>query len=413
MRTRVRAARIGARTARSDVTDEQPDPFRAPADPGAHLRLVAPAATNEVLTLGTYLEAWLAGIRRRPTTMADYRQSVRVYVAPRLGALPLAALTPAHLDTLYRTLEREGRRAGACPCAGVSCATFGCAPTRHGGLAPKTVRNVHGMLHRALAEATARGQLARNVATLANPPSAKDARDAAVRPDTWDAVTLGRFLMHVRDEPLHAPLRLIATTGARRGEVLGLRWHEVDLAGARVLLAAQTLTSVSGRLVWQRHGKTGAATRDVALDATTVAVLAAHRDAQAAERARLGARWVDEPHGPLVFTGRSGAALRPDGFSRAFRRLVATSGCPPLDVHGLRHSYATAALRAGVSPEVLSRRLGHADIGITLGFYAHVRPADDLAAARGVAGAIDAGLSEGLEGRGSAAPPRHGASAPR
>jgi integrase len=343
------------------------------------------------LTLGAYLAAWLAGIRRRPTTMADYAQSIRVYVAPRLGALPLTALTPAHLDTLYRTLEREGRRAGACPTAGVSCAAHGCAPQHHGGLAPKTVRNVHGMLHRALAEATARGHLARNVATLANPPSAKDARDAAVRPDTWDAATLGRFLAHVRDDPLHAPLRLIATTGARRGEVLGLRWHDVDLGGGRVLLAAQTLTSVSGRLVWQRHGKTGAATRDVALDPTTVAVLTAHRAAQAEQRRRAGDGWREDAHGPLVFTGPRGAALRPDGFSRAFRRLVTASGCPPLDVHGLRHTYATAALRAGVSPEVLSRRLGHADIGITLGFYAHVRPADDLAAAHGVALAIDAG----------------------
>ncbi len=256
------------------------------------------------------------------------------------------------------------------------------------------MRNVHGMLHRALAQACERGHVRTNVAALANPPSARDARDAAVRHDIWDAATLGRFLSRVRGDALHAPLRLIATTGARRGEVLGLRWREVDLVGARVLLGAQTLTAVSGRLVWQRHGKTAAATRDVALDAVTLDVLTEHRARQAALAAGAGSRWHEDEHGPLVFTTALGAPLRPDSFSRRFRALVAAAGCPPLDVHGLRHSYATAALRAGVSPEVLSRRLGHADIGITLGFYAHVRPADDRDAALGVARTIDAAAAE-------------------
>jgi integrase len=344
------------------------------------------------LLLADYLEGWLAGIRCRPTTMADYRQSVRVYVAPRIGHLPLRAVRADDLDALYRELEAVGRRRGPCTTAPHTCAANACAPERHGGLAPKTVRNVHGMLHRALAQASERGHVRHNVAGLANPPSARDARDAAVRHDIWDAALLGRFLSRVHGDALHAPLRLIATTGARRGEVLGLRWREVDLTGARVLLGAQTLTAVSGRLVWQRHGKTAAATRDVALDATTLAVLIEHRARQAAARAGVGPRWHDDEHGPLVFTGPLGAPLRPDSFSRRFRALVAATGCPPLDVHGLRHSYATAALRAGVSPEVLSRRLGHADIGITLGFYAHVRPADDRDAALGVARAIDAAV---------------------
>ena len=342
------------------------------------------------LLLADYLEGWLAGIRCRPTTMADYRQSVRVYVTPRIGHLALTTLRADDLDALYRALEREGRRRGACTTAGHTCSVNACAPERHGGLAPKTVRNVHGMLHRALAQAGERGHVRTNVAALANPPSARDARDAAVRHDIWDAATLGRFLSRVRSDSLHPALRLIATTGARRGEVLGLRWREVDLVGARVLLGAQTLTAVSGRLVWQRHGKTAAATRDVALDATTLDVLTEHRARQAAVAAGAGVRWHDDEHGPLVFATALGAPLRPDSFSRRFRALVAASGCPPLDVHGLRHSYATAALRAGVSPEVLSRRLGHADIGITLGFYAHVRPSDDRDAALGVARAIDA-----------------------
>lgn len=117
------------------------------------------------VTVAEYLAAWLDGLRKKPTTMADYRQSARVYIGPRIGGVPLQSLTPEHLDRLYRELETQGKRAGRCATAGVTCRAHGCSPDRHGGLSPKSVRNVHGMLHRALQEAAERGHVPRNVAS--------------------------------------------------------------------------------------------------------------------------------------------------------------------------------------------------------------------------------------------------------
>ena len=113
------------------------------------------------VTVAEYLAEWLDGLRKKPTTMADYRQSARIYIGPRIGGVPLQALTPEHLDRLYRELETRGKRAGRCATAGVTCREHGCSPDRHGGLSPKSVRNVHGMLHRALQEAAERGHVPR------------------------------------------------------------------------------------------------------------------------------------------------------------------------------------------------------------------------------------------------------------
>jgi integrase len=341
------------------------------------------------VTVAAYLAEWLDGLRKKPTTMADYRQSARVYIGPRIGGLPLQSLTPEHLDRLYRELETQGKRAGRCATAGVTCREHGCSPERHRGLSPKTVRNVHGMLHRALQEAAERGHVPRNVASLAHPPTAKQARSHNTRDKSWDATTLARFLTHVRDDRLHAAWRLAGTTGARRGEILGLRWSDVDLDDGTITVGRQTVTVVNGQLIWQQDGKTDAATRTVALDDQTITVLVEHRRQQHEERQLAGPAWIDDPHGPLLLTDPLGRPLRPDSFYRTFVRLTGEIGAPPLDVHGLRHSYATAALRAGVSPEVLAQRLGHSDVSITLSLYAHVRPSDDRAAAALVATAID------------------------
>ncbi len=341
------------------------------------------------VTLAEYLDGWLASLRKKPTTMADYRQSARVYINPRIGGVPLSALTPEHLDRLYRELEAQGRRAGKCPTAGVTCKEHGCSPDRHKGLSPKTVRNVHGVLHRALQEAAERGHVPRNVASLAHPPTARQARSHNTRDRSWDAATLARFLSHVRADRLHAAWRLAGTTGARRGETLGLRWTDLDRQASSLDLGRQTVTVVQGQLVWQQEGKTDAATRTIALDTTTLEVLDEHQRRQRSERDVAGSAWVEHPRGPLMFTDPLGGPIRPDSLYRWFVRLTREIDAPPLDVHGLRHSYATAALRAGVSPEVLSQRLGHSDVSITLSLYAHVRPSDDRDAANLVATAID------------------------
>jgi integrase len=198
--------------------------------------------------LGVYLPAWLAGLRVKPTTRDNYRTAVEVHVLPRLGGVRLSELTAEQLDGLYRELEARGKAAGRCRTAGVTCKANRCAPERHDGLSPKSVRHVHSALRKALQDALERGYVARNVADLANPPSQRDARSRRARDKAWTVEQLRTFLDATRDDRLWPLLRLAATTGLRRGELLGLGWEDVDLDAGR-LTVRRTVTGVRQLMV--------------------------------------------------------------------------------------------------------------------------------------------------------------------
>jgi integrase len=334
--------------------------------------------------LGAYLTGWLTALSVKPTTLDNYRTAAEVHVIPRLGGIALADLRAEHVDQLYRELERHGKRAGKCRTAGVTCKPNGCKPDRHDGLSPKAVRHVHTMLRKALQDAVDRGYLGRNVADLANPPTQRAAASRGARDKVWTTDQLRTFLAATAHERLWPIWQLMATTGLRRAEMLGLRWPDVDLDRAR-LHVARTVTEVRGRLIVQEDGKTDAAQRSLALDDRTVEALRGWQERQAEE---LLDRIGELPHSGVVFTGEDGERLRPQRVSSAFSAASDRIGLPHIGVHGLRHSYATAALRAGVSPEVVSKRLGHASVIITLSLYAHVFEQDDQAAADLAARAI-------------------------
>lgn len=322
--------------------------------------------------LSRYLTEWLAGRSMSDHGLANYRQSAECHVIPRLGGVKLQDLTTEHIDRLYRELERQGKRAGTCPTAGVTCREHGCEPQRHGGLAPKTVRHVHTMLRKALQDAVERGHIVRNPADLANPPSQKAAKSRSAEEGVWTGEQLRAFLAHLRgrSDRLYAMWMLFCTTGVRRSEALRLEWHDVDLDAATVRVP---------------KAKSEAGERTMALDPETVTALRAHRKRQSAERLACRRDWQG---GDRVFTLADGRELPGDTVLKALQRHAKAAGLPRTTVHKLRHAYATAALRAGVSPEVLSKRLGHADVSITLSIYAHVRPEDDAEAATKAAGAI-------------------------
>lgn len=177
---------------------------------------------------------------------------------------------------------------------------------------------------------------------------------------------------------------LLATTGMRRGEVLGLRWADVDLRAGH-LSVRQTITASNHRLIIGPT-KTARSRRRIELDPEMIDVLRRHRKAQVEERLAIGARWVDND---LVFCRADGEPVQPDWFTRYFIRLKGK-----LDVtqirgpHDLRHTWATLALKAGVHPKVVSDRLGHSTIAITLGSCSHVSPTLDADAANTVASQI-------------------------
>jgi integrase len=346
--------------------DLGPDPAtgrrRQVARQGFRTRKAAEAALGEVLsavatgsavnrsrtTTGEYLDDWLVSQqhRLRPTTMHSYKLAV-ARIRPRLGGVAVQALTPLQIERFYADLLREGGSRGQ-------------------PLSSKTVRNSHVVLRKALADAERLGLVSRNAAASARPPSSVPREFA-----TWTSEDLREFFTAIRDERIYPALVVVATTGMRRSEVLGLRWSDVDLDGARLSIV-QTLTAVNGEPVIGPT-KTSRSRRTVYLDMQTVGVLREHRRRQREERLIAGPAW--DASTDLAFRDEAGVLLHPDWFTREFGRLVIVSGLRPIRLHDLRHTYATLALKAGVHPKVVSDRLGHATVGITLDLYSHVTPA--------------------------------------
>jgi integrase len=294
--------------------------------------------------------------RLRPSSYANYTIYTRTHVVPRLGDIELQRLTPSNLSAFYRALLTNARRDGQ-------------------GLAPKTVRNIHAMLHRALRDAVRLGYLVRNVADAVTPP-----RGPSPEMQVWTPEELRTFLTHARQDRLYALWLLVATTGMRRAELAGLRWVDVDLDEGRA--SPRRPRVVVNYAVEVSEPKTAKGRRSVALDALTVAALREHKERQAEDQAEVGPGWQDSG---LVFTRPDGAPIHPDLISDWFERLAREAGLPKIRLHDVRHSYASAALAAGIPAKIVSERLGHATIQITLDTYSHVLPGLDAQAAETVA----------------------------
>jgi integrase len=190
---------------------------------------------------------------------------------------------------------------------------------------------------------------------------------------TWKAHELAQFLNGVAEDRLSGAWWLLATTGMRRGEVLGLRWQDVDLDAGRLTISRTLVTTEVQRkgepgFAWGTP-KTGKGRRQVALDPSTVAALRSHRTRQRQERLAAGAAY-DE--GDLVCCLEDGRPLHPKTLSYYFARHVKRLDLPRIRLHDLRHTHATLALQAGVHPRVVQERLGHANVSITLDTYSHV-----------------------------------------
>ncbi len=318
-------------------------------------------------TLRTFLiDEWLPTKESvlKPSTYSTYAQMLRSYVVPHIGALEMSRIDAGTLNSLYARLLKNGRTGGS---------------GRQGGLAPKTVRNVHGMLHHAFVDAVKLRRIAVNPCDAADQP-----RKAEPEMRLWTIEQMRLFMGSVEGDRFAGVWRLLLTTGMRRGEVLGIRWSDIDLAAGRLTIR-QTTTMVAGRPETGTP-KSRAGSRTISLDPGTILTLKTWRKVQAAEHLRMGADWSDVRG--LMATEPDGSAVHPQVFSRRFKAQSSIAQLPVIRLHDTRHSYATAALAAGVPVKVLSQRLGHADVGVTLKIYAHVMPGDDEAAARVAANAI-------------------------
>lgn len=298
---------------------------------------------DERQTLQQYLEAWIETVKPqiRASSWRRYSDYVRVHLIPGLGRIPLAKLTAQHVQVFY------ARKLGE-------------------GLSTSTVHHMHGMFHRALKDALLMGLMQRNVTEMVRAP----------RRSTHEMVALSeeqaqRFIESVGDDRFAALYVLALTTGMREGELLGLRWQDVDLERAMVHVR-MNVQETTGRFVLAET-KTTYSRRNIALTRIAVEALRQHRIRQHAERLALGAAW--ESSLDLAFPNTQGGIMIPDNLvKRSFKPLIARVGLPDMRFHDLRHTAATLLLSRGVNPKVVSEMLGHADISITLRVYAHVTP---------------------------------------
>lgn len=316
------------------------------------------------MTTAEYLEQWLDNqkLRLKPTTWASYKTAADRVIA-RLGARAIQDLTPIEIESFYSGLAVRGTRSDR-------------------PLSAKTIRNTHTIFRKALSDAERLGIVSRNAAAAARPPIAE-----RVEHVTWTAEQLRAFLDFTASDDLFAAYVLLATTGMRRGEALGLRWRDLDLDAAQ-LAVQQTLTTIESKTLVSTP-KTNRSRRTIYLDPDTIAQLRAHRKRQAEAKLAAGPSWMGE--GDFVFTDPIGRPINPDWFTREFGRRVRDSGLRKIRLHDLRHTFATLALKNGMHPKVVSDRLGHASVGITLDLYSHVTPAIGRDAAGIVAGQIFGG----------------------
>lgn len=312
------------------------------------------------LTVQEYLEyRWLPVIEHslKPTTFRGYSDIVINRIIPHLGDVRLAELNEGDIARMYSTLRLSGRQNGA------------------GGLGEASLQHTHVVLRKALKDAVkgAHGPklLLRNPADDVQRP-----RRRRTEMHVWSADELRQFLDETRRDRLHPCWVVAATTGLRRGELLGLRWVDVDLD--REVLSVKRSRVAAGYDISEGTTKSGRGRR-VDLDPETVTVLRRRRARQLEERMAWGEAWADTD---LVFTREDGNGLHPHTVSQAFKRSVPRTDVPVIRFHDLRHTHATLMLGAGVHPKVVQERLGHASIQITLDTYSHVIPGQADAAVK-------------------------------
>jgi integrase len=300
-------------------------------------------------TVSEFVESWLASIGSRvsPTTHDRYAQLLRLNVVPKIGTLRLTDVRPLHVETLYSQLLKDGRFDGT------------------GGLSARTVHHVHIVLGGMFRDATRLRLISHSPLSYVRGPKVRLKEMIAL--NEVDAKTL---LANATVSDVFVPVLLALTCGLRRGEILGLKWGDVDLD--RQSLAVRRVLARSKGKIWVKEPKSQSGRRTVAIPAYAVDLLRTQQVAAKEKGLKHGrtdvATW-------FVCPGPSGVMWHPTGFGNAWQAFIRKQTATlRVRFHDLRHTHATLLLRANVPAKVVSERLGHATTGITLDTYSHVLP---------------------------------------
>jgi integrase len=310
------------------------------------------------LTLGAFLDTWLATYAKSsvtPKTYERYEDHIRLHIAPAIGHIPLSKLTPMHVENFYATCRVGGRLDG-----------------REGGLSERTLLHMHSVLNLALKCGVRWRVLARNPLEGVTRPKPRSTEMKFL-----SAAEASQLLELAKTTPHYVLLSTALGTGMRRGELLALKWQDFDL-DTKAVFVQRSLEQTRGGTLRFKEPKTRRGRRRIDLPSSLVETLRRHKASQARQRLLLGSEYHDED---LVFSKAFGSPIPPDNITGFFRQFAANAGHQGLRFHDLRHTHATILLQQNVPAKVVSERLGHSSIAITLDTYSHVLPTmqDDAA----------------------------------
>lgn len=295
---------------------------------------------NEKLTVEQFLTHWLENVVKtsvRTGTFRGYEQITRTHLIPALGRFPIAKLAPLQVQQFLNERLKAG-------------------------LSARTVQLIRTGLRRALGQALKWGYVARNVATLVDPPRVTRPEIKAMSP-----AEAKQFLEAIKGDRLEALFSVALAMGLRQGEALGLKWEDADF-DSRTIRIRRSLQTVKGGLELSEV-KTKNSRRDLPLVDSILAALKSHRTRQLEEKLHLGQNWQDLG---FVFASEVGTAIYPRNVVRKFHSLLKAAKLGHYRFHDLRHSCASLLLAQGIPLKTVSDILGHSQISITADFYAHI-----------------------------------------
>jgi len=299
------------------------------------------------ITLSEYLRDWMqtyVEANLSPTTVDSYGINMEKHIIPHIGRILLQELKPMHLQKFYKVMLESGRSDGK------------------GGLSAKSVRYIHRNIYEALEHAVRMQMISRNVAALVTLPKVKPYKAKVYTED--QLVVLMRAAQGTEMELLIA---LAVALGLRRGELLGLRWADIDFENKTLTVSNNLVQTMKGSV--NKDPKSESSNRTIDLPESLIVLLKKHKKIQSENRLLLGSSYKTDGH---VCCKADGSSYCPGYYSKKFKKFLKEKGLSHIRLHDLRHSNATLMLKYGVQPKVASSRLGHSSIAITLDLYSHV-----------------------------------------